>query len=167
MRSLSRRRRRSLRERSNGIRTASPPATGRARPHRLRVGRDVVAKRLGRSEQIRAHRHHDETETGEVRRNRRRSRHDAEQLHDDAKARALVAAPRGEGARERGRRIARRLAVAIERDILRQGLTEPFRQRRLGVDDRRGADIPDHRFVGAREAETDRIGAEPAFGRAA
>ena len=135
-----------------------------SRSHRLRIGRDVVAKRLCRSQQIRAHRHHNEAETSEIGRNRRRSCHDAKQLYDDAQAGALVPAPRGEGVRKRGRRISRRLAVAIERYAGRQELTEPSRQRHLGVDDRRGADIPDHRFVGAREAETDRIGAEPAFG---
>ena len=166
MRSSASRRRRSCRERSNGIRTAPPPATGRAVRTASAYADTLLRNVSARPHQIRPHRHDDETKAREIRGNWRRARHDAEQLHDDAETGPLVSAPCGKGSGESGSRIAGRSTVAIESDAFRQLLAEAARQRHFGMDDRRSADIPDHRLVGARESETDRVGAKPAFGRA-
>lgn len=118
MQSEAIRRLRSCRERSNGIRTMSPPATGRA--VRTACAWAETLSRNASAGPSKSGLIATMAETSEVRGNRRRSCHDAKQLHDDAQAGALVPAPCGEGARERGRRIARRLAVAVEGNTGRQ-----------------------------------------------
>ena len=96
----------------------------------------------------------------------RRAGKQAQGLNREGKPVALVPAERRDAALRRFAPVGRRVAVGVEGEARRQFLAGFGGQQYLAPHQRGGADIEDHRTLGRRKAEGDRIGAERRAGRA-